>query len=91
MNPYTVVIDPRDWAKLRRSTRPNIVREVERIRDTYLAVHPLDRTAAAGKMKRLKGRDAGKYQYDLPDGYRLWYTVDEGRMTVDVVYIGPHP
>jgi mRNA-degrading endonuclease RelE of RelBE toxin-antitoxin system len=48
-------------------------------------------TRIPGKTKQLKGRLAGRLQYDLPSGYRLWYRVDQATRTVTVLYIGSHP
>ena len=55
--------------------------------DDFLAVHPEDRIAAAGRLKVLKGRHAGLLQYDLPSFYRLWYRVDRERRIVIVEYV----
>jgi mRNA-degrading endonuclease RelE of RelBE toxin-antitoxin system len=61
------------------------------VRDAFLRVNPLDRAAAQGKMKKLKGKHANLYQYDLPGGFRMWYSVDQATRTVQIEYIGPHP
>ncbi len=88
---YRVEFKRRAWEQFCQGTPPNIVRVAEDVRDTFLAINPEDRVAARGKLKVLKGPRAGILQYDLPNGYRLWYTVDRNARTVRVLYIGPHP
>lgn len=56
---------------------------------SHLQYHPTQ--YIVGKLKRLKGRLSGIWQYDLPSGYRLRYSVDEDAHKVQVIYLGPHP
>ena len=66
-------------------------REAERLLAEFFAVTPLAKVP--GKVKKLSGVYArlNYLQYNLPDGYRIWYWVDEPRKRVFIVYIGPHP
>ena len=66
-------------------------REAERLFAEFFAVTPTSRVP--GKVKKLSGVYAklGYLQYNLPDGYRIWYYVDDNRKRVFIVYVGPHP
>ena len=66
-------------------------REAERLLNEFLPETPLLRVP--GKTKKLRGEYErfGYLQYDLPDGCRLQYRVDEREKVVYVDYIGPHP
>jgi len=87
---YTVKLNKRARKGL-SDLAANRRREAERLLDDFLPVTPL--TRVPGKVKKLAGAFArlGYLQYDLPDGYRMWYYVDQRAMVVYVVYIGPHP
>lgn len=66
-------------------------REAERLLNDFLPRTPLERVP--GKVKKLRGayEKLGYLQFDLPDGCRMWYRVDQSTMTVYVDYIGQHP
>ena len=44
-----------------------------------------------GKLKELKGRHKGYYQFDINDKDRMIYSVDEANRIVYIEYVGPHP
>jgi Txe/YoeB family toxin of Txe-Axe toxin-antitoxin module len=44
-----------------------------------------------GKLKQLKGRHKGYYQFDINDKDRMIYSVDETEAVVYIEYVGPHP
>ncbi len=87
---YTVKLNKKARKGLSGLTN-NRRREAERLLDEFLPATPLARVP--GKVKKLAGAFArlGYLQYDLPDGYRMWYHVDQHAMVVYVVHIGPHP
>jgi mRNA-degrading endonuclease RelE of RelBE toxin-antitoxin system len=72
-------------AKLPRALQEKAVAFIERA----LAQTPLERIP--GKTKKLQGRFAGIYQYDLSRSARIWWRVDEAKKTVYIIYIGLHP
>jgi|CXWL01.1.fsa_nt_gi mRNA-degrading endonuclease RelE of RelBE toxin-antitoxin system len=91
-------LTPRYTVKLNKRARQGLSRlpakqqrEAERLLTEFLPTTPIERVP--GKVKKLRGayERLGYLQYDLPDGYRIWYQVEQTSMTVYVVYIGPHP
>lgn len=69
----------------------NVLETATKVRDEFLCEYPEDRIKAEGKLKKLKGKEEGKLQYDLPSSYRLIYTVDREAKRVKVEFIGYHP
>ena len=65
--------------------------EAEKVLNEFLPFTPLE--LVAGKSKKLRGayERLGYLQYDLPDGYRIQYRVDDTAKVVYVDYLGPHP
>lgn len=62
--------------------------------DRFLLLLQTDpKVSVPGKTKKLKGayERLGYRQFDLPDGYRIQYRIDEASLTVYVDYLGPHP
>jgi mRNA-degrading endonuclease RelE of RelBE toxin-antitoxin system len=88
---YAVDIDEATWRRFERTAPNNVVQVARQVLSEFLSEHPEDREAAAGRLKKLKGRQAGLLQYDLPSFYRLIYRVDRERQVVTVEYIGAHP
>lgn len=88
---YRVVIEEKMWQRVVSTSPPAVRREAERLRDDVLPFAPTDVIAAGHRLKRLRGKLAGIWQFDLPAFHRLRYTVDGASRTVFVVYIGPHP
>lgn len=91
-------LTPRYTVRLHKKARKglqalsgNRKEEAEKILNEFLPFSPLERVA--GKSKKLRGayERLGYFQYDLPDGYRLQYRVDEAAKVVYVDYLGPHP
>lgn len=85
---YRVILN-RDARSALRILPRHIAQQAQQFIDDHLCHHPTQHIPE--KLKRLKGRLAGVWQYDLPSGYRLWYCVDEDARLVRVIYIGPHP
>lgn len=85
---YRVILKRDARNALHRIPR-HIAQQAQAFIDDHLRHHPTQGIPA--KLKRLNGRLADIWQYDLPSGYRLRYRVDEATQTVSVVYIGPHP
>jgi mRNA-degrading endonuclease RelE of RelBE toxin-antitoxin system len=88
---YAVDIDEATWRRFERTAPDHVVRAAQQVLSGFLSEHPEDREAAAGRLKKLRGRQAGLLQYDLPAFYRLIYRVDRERQLVIVEYIGSHP
>jgi hypothetical protein len=63
---YAVDIDEASWRRFERTAPRNVVEVARQVLSGFLTEHPEDRIAAAGRLKRLKGRQAGLLQYDLP-------------------------
>ena len=79
------------WQRISKSLLVAVMREATRLRDEFLPFNPTDTVAAGHRLKPLRGRLSGIWQYDLPGYHRMWYRVDDAAMTVTVEYIGPHP
>jgi hypothetical protein len=86
---FAVDLPPRDVQALAGAS-PAVQRAMQLLLAEFLPFFP---TASAllprGRLKKLKNRDL--WQIQLPDGYRLRYTVDKAARAVYVVYLGPHP
>jgi len=86
--PYIIKIEKaatKGLKKLQPAHRRNAIEFInEHLRETPLKPIP-------GKIKRLRGRYQGIYQYDLSRGDRIWWRVEPESHTVYVMYIGPHP
>jgi mRNA-degrading endonuclease RelE of RelBE toxin-antitoxin system len=63
--------------------------KVFRLWKSHLCKQPTQRIP--GKLKELKGRYKGYYQFDINDKDRMIYSVDEAERVVYVEYVGPHP
>lgn len=79
----------KDAEKALQTMPEHIAQQAREFISTHLRHYPT--RYIPGKLKRLKGRLAQVWQYDLPTGYRLWYQVNEANRLVRVIYIGPHP
>ena len=84
-------IDEAAWRAFERSAPKNVVEKAVEIRDGFLSSNPEDRQAHPGKLKALKGKEAGLLQSDLPGYHRLLYRVDREERVVYVEYVGTHP
>lgn len=72
-------------AKLPRGLHEKAVTFIERVLAETPHQHIL------GKSKKLQGKFAGIYQFDLSRSARIWWRADDAKMSVYVLYIGPHP
>ena len=88
--PYTVKLHKRARKGL-QSLVGNRRIEAEKLLNEFLPFTP--RMRVPGKTKKLRGayEKAGYLQYDLPDGCRVQYRVDDAERVVYVDYVGSHP
>lgn len=88
--PYKVVLH-RKARKGLQSLAGNRRAEAEAFLRDFLPFTPLRRVP--GKTKKLRGayEKAGYLQYDLPDGCRAHYRVDDEGKVVYVDYLDHHP
>jgi mRNA-degrading endonuclease RelE of RelBE toxin-antitoxin system len=76
----------KDWAKLEKNL-PGGLGDCKK----FLQENPLNRLKSNGKLKKLKGSRDGTLQYDIDEGNRVWYKVDNKQHIVEIKYIGnPH-
>jgi mRNA-degrading endonuclease RelE of RelBE toxin-antitoxin system len=88
--PYKVVLHKKARKGL-QSLTGNRRAEAETFLNDFLPFTPLRRVP--GKTKKLRGayEKAGYLQYDLPDGCRAQYRVDDEVRVVYVDYLDHHP
>lgn len=91
MNPgeqeYRVEVYEGFWEDLARLSEAQQLRITD-FMALHFAVRP--RVVIPGQLKRLKATYSHLYQLDCGKD-RLLYEVDDDRMTVRIVYVGPHP
>jgi len=85
---YKIKIEDEVWGAIARLPEPFQDKIFCLFRD-HLCQQPTQRIP--GKLKELKGRHKGFYQFDINDRDRMIYSVDEPNRVVYVEYVGPHP
>jgi Txe/YoeB family toxin of Txe-Axe toxin-antitoxin module len=85
---YQVRIEDEVWGAIGRLPEPFQEKIFCLLRD-HVCKQPTQ--TIPGKLKQLKGRHKGYYQFDINDKDRMIYSVDETEAVVYIEYVGPHP
>ncbi len=86
--PYTVHIDEEHWRVLESCSERRLEEVLVFLRDHG------SRTPTAripGKLKQLRGRYRGHFQFTIDRDHKGIYTMDEEQRQVRLEYVGPHP